>query len=150
MNLKVFLVEDDSEDCELFQEALKEIDPSIQIECRSDCVDFVEKLQDFKPNLVFLDLHLPKKHGFDCLQDIQLSELLKDLPVIVFTSNSSLKELPQKAIRYGAKIYFEKPSTFDMLVENLRYIFNLNWQTPETIQPLHIKDRSYNLLNIHQ
>ena len=107
MSLRIFLVEDDSEDCELFQAALNEIDPSIQIECRSDCVDFVEKLEEFKPDLILLDLKMPHMDGAEALKEIRSHEWGKNIPVIILT-NLGEEEAPKSLRTLGIHSYIVK------------------------------------------
>jgi chemotaxis family two-component system response regulator Rcp1 len=65
-----------------------------------------------RPDLVLLDLNLPRKGGLEVLAEIQGNEALGDLSVIVFTS-SSLATDRKKSLALGAQEYITKPSSFD-------------------------------------
>ena len=63
------------------------------------------------PNILFLDLNMPRKNGFECLSEIKLSEKLKLLPVIVF-STSFEQEVVNMLYQNGAQYFIRKPSEF--------------------------------------
>src|SRR4051812_24459357 len=73
---RVFLIEDDTDDCEIFEQAFKEISPSIHVSCSNDCTDLLEKIQVFAPQLIFIDFHLPHKNGLRCIQEIGVTATL--------------------------------------------------------------------------
>ncbi len=63
------------------------------------------------PHVLFLDLNMPRKNGFECLSEIKLSNKLKPLPVIVF-STSFEQEVVNQLYQNGAKYYIRKPPDF--------------------------------------
>ncbi|MDP3964893.1 MAG: response regulator [bacterium] len=72
-----------------------------------DGEDALEKLKNVTPDLILLDLILPKMHGFEFLSQIKQDEKLKNLPVIILSNLSSSRN-KDKAVALGAEKYFVK------------------------------------------
>jgi CheY-like chemotaxis protein len=108
---KLFLVDDDQDDIDLFAEALQCIDKSIELSTAINGEDALIKLARTVPEIIFLDINMPKMDGWDCLMNIRRNDRLKDTPVIMF-STSSTSVSGTKAIRSGAAGYLEKPNSY--------------------------------------
>jgi CheY-like chemotaxis protein len=63
------------------------------------------------PHIIFLDLNMPRKNGFECLSEIKLNDKLKDLPVVIF-STSFEQEVVNLLFKNGAQYFIRKPSVF--------------------------------------
>jgi two-component system, chemotaxis family, response regulator Rcp1 len=118
--LKVLMVEDSADDVDLFSLALKRQPSCMDLSIAGDGEEALSYLKGFNshdlPNLVLLDLNLPRKHGSEVLRDIKEDPKLRLIPVIVFsTSNAPTDVL--KAYQSGATGYFVKPDSFDKLVQ---------------------------------
>jgi two-component system, chemotaxis family, response regulator Rcp1 len=72
-----------------------------------------------RPDIILLNLNLPKRGSFEVVSEIQASELLRSIPVIMFTS-SSLATEKRKALALGSRDYMSKPATLNGLIEALR------------------------------
>ena len=82
--LHVLLADDDIDDCIFFKEALAELLLSTQLTAVHDGEQLMQHLTDETcelPDVVFLDINMPRKNGFECLAEIKLSGKLKLLPV---------------------------------------------------------------------
>ena len=113
----LLLADDDKDDCELFKEALAELKESTELKMVHDgeqLMHFLKKGTSRFPNVLFLDLNMPRKNGFECLTEIRVTESLKDLPVIIF-STSFDKEVVRQLYNNGAQYYIRKPSEFSLL-----------------------------------
>jgi two-component system, chemotaxis family, response regulator Rcp1 len=116
-------IEDNDADYYLINLAVRETRMAIHL-CRvSDgelALRFLHKSHGYevapRPDLILLDLNLPKRGGLEVLSDIQASECLRSIPVIVFTS-STLEADREKALALGAEEYILKPQTLEALVE---------------------------------
>lgn len=115
----ILLVDDDQDDCFIFGEALSEIDKSIRFSCLTSTERLMAALQQNKPDLIFLDINMPKKNGFDCLQEIKSAVAFKAIPVVMY-SNSTRPQEVDDAYMYGASLYIKKPSNHKILVQMLR------------------------------
>jgi len=115
---QVLMIEDNPGDATLVREALKEADLSFEFTHLKDgdeAVDFIDAIAQSgkpQPDLVLLDLHLPKRNGWRVLAAIRSNPLLKLLPVVIFTSSSDPRD---RALGENAdhSIYIRKPSTIE-------------------------------------
>ena len=78
--------------------------------------------------MIFLDLNMPVKNGYQVLKEIMESEKIKDLLVIIF-STSNHDSAVQMARKLGARLFIPKPSSFYSLTIILKYVLSINWDT---------------------
>ena len=120
MGVPVMLyVEDEDAAVFLLETALKEMKIDLELYRVSngeDALAFLNRSGAYRdaprPELVLLDLNLPRKGGLEVLSEIQGNEALRGLSVVVFTS-SSLATDRKKSLALGAQEYITKPSSFD-------------------------------------
>jgi CheY-like chemotaxis protein len=72
-----------------------------------------------KPDIVLLDLNLPRKSGHEVLSSIREDESLRSVPVVIFTSSSAASDR-RKSLALGAQMHITKPSSFDGFVDAIR------------------------------
>lgn len=117
--MHILIVEDNKADVFLIQEAIAgaeiEAEMTVVQDGREatdiiDAADVDEKVAS--PDVVLLDLNLPKKSGFEVLQHLQASRRFKQARVVIVTSSDSAKDRAQ-AQALGAHAYFRKPSDFE-------------------------------------
>lgn len=108
MSISILLADDDIDDQFFFKEALKSIDPLIQLVIASDGTDTLKKLESFIPDLIFLDINMPFKNGKECLKVIRRDKELKDIHVIMYTTSSDRKEISD-CFFMGANLFATKP-----------------------------------------
>lgn len=114
---RIFLADDDHDDCFLFEEALGELRVSTQLTIVHDGEQLMQLLAASRvefPDVLFLDLNMPRKNGFVCLDEIKNNERLKCLPVIIL-STSFEQEVVNMLYRKGARFYIRKPGSFSQL-----------------------------------
>jgi CheY-like chemotaxis protein len=124
-----FIADDDLDDQELFIKALKEIDNSCYCITALNGEDALYKLENEKhhpPDLIFLDLNMPKVNGKQCLKAIKLNQDLKDIPVIIYSTSAEKKEI-QETTQLGAAFFMQKPNRFIELRSALNQIILHNW-----------------------
>jgi CheY-like chemotaxis protein len=114
------LVDDDPDDIDLFEEALKRVDTSIEFYRAEDGSEVISLLKQDKiqPDIIFLDINMPDMNGWDCLAELKKDQKLKDIPVVMYSTSSAAID-GKKAISNGALGYLEKPPTFHELEEFL-------------------------------
>jgi CheY-like chemotaxis protein len=118
--MKILYVDDDLEDREIFQEAIRTIDPKIIFAYATSCDEALFKLKSQKsPALIFLDINMPGKTGKECLKAIKSNPLLSTIPVIIFSTSNSLADI-KECMDIGASEYLVKPSGFRILCDVLR------------------------------
>jgi CheY-like chemotaxis protein len=109
---KILLIEDDEDDIELLEEALKEnkVPYSLDVVMEGDKVTHYFNTVKTLPQVIVLDFNLPKLHGREILHIIKSTHHLKDVPVVVLTT-SAAKEDAEYALRLGAKHFITKPTS---------------------------------------
>jgi len=130
MNLKhmmVLLADDDLDDCIFFKEALTELQLSTHLTAVHDGEQLMQLLanETFKlPHVLFLDINMPRKNGFECLAEIKLSEKLQQLPVIMF-STSFEQEVVNLLYKNGAQYFIRKPSEISQFKKIIHHTLGL-------------------------
>ncbi|NBC65643.1 MAG: response regulator [Bacteroidetes bacterium] len=126
--LRIILAEDDPDDRLLFNEAIDELPVSVELTTFNDGDDLMEWLSDNNnklPDVLFLDLNMPRKNGFAALGEIKRDASLEDLPVIVF-STATNKAMIKQVFKDAAHYYIRKPIHFwelkELIYKSLRLI----------------------------
>jgi CheY-like chemotaxis protein len=115
--LNIFLAEDDKEDCQLFKEALEELPVSAQLTTFHNGEQLMKCLTQKKyklPDVLFLDLNMPRKNGFASLGAIKRNNKLDSLPVIIISSAPEEYKVKQ-VFNDAAHYYIRKPTEFSEL-----------------------------------
>lgn len=108
--ISVLLADDDKDDRFFFEKALHEILPNSRlatIQNGEELMKYLIKNQRNLPDVLFLDLNMPRKSGAECLTDIKANAVLKSLPVIIY-STSLYDEVAGIFYRNGAHHYIRK------------------------------------------
>lgn len=135
---QILLVEDNPGDVRLAREALEDGTIPKNIHVAEDGVAAIEYLRGLDgvgdgswPDIVLLDLNLPRKNGHEVLAEIRGDERLRQTPVIVFTSSAAEQDV-QQAYNLHANCYVTKPGGFLELMETIKKIENF-WLTTVTL-----------------
>lgn len=107
--MKILIIEDDPFFQKYFSTKLQE--NGFEVVVSADGEDGLNKIKEIKPNLVLLDMILPKKDGFEILKTLNTDNIIQTLPIIVFSTLGQETDV-QKAIKLGAKDFINK-SFFD-------------------------------------
>lgn len=113
----ILLADDDKDDSMLFQDILDELPLSTHLTTVFDgeqLMQLLNKTKDYLPDILFLDLNMPRKNGFECLSEIRNNEKLKQLSVIIFSTSCQL-EIVNLLYKNGAQFYIRKPNSFTQL-----------------------------------
>ena len=115
--LKILLADDDKDDRLFFSMALE----ALTIPTKLATVVDGEKLMDYLsdnaeqlPDVIFLDINMPRKNGIECLSEIKQNKKLKDLPMIMFSTSNSRDKIGM-VFKNRADVYIHKPSDFSQL-----------------------------------
>jgi len=112
--LTILLADDDHADCLLFKEALEELPVSAQLAIVHDGEQLMELLarkSKSLPDVLFLDLNMPRKSGAVSLGEIKRDFVLQQLPVIIFSTATEQSNVNQ-SFRDAAHYYIRKPTNF--------------------------------------
>jgi CheY-like chemotaxis protein len=127
MVLQLLLADDDEDDCFFFKEALEELPVATQLTTLHDGEQLMQWLTTRTgplPDALFLDLNMPRKGGYECLEEIQTDQRLRQIPVIIL-STSFMKEGADRLYQKGAFACFRKPANFLQLKQLIRQTLSL-------------------------
>lgn len=117
---KILFIEDEAVLQKTFSDFLQK--SGYQIISALDGEIGLRRAQEIGPDLIFLDLVLPKLHGFEVLKKLKENPKTKDIPVIILTNLENAEEV-DKALDLGATTYLVKPHyTLNELVEKVNNI----------------------------
>lgn len=126
-SLKILLVEDSPSDVRLVREALKESPVSVQVMVAHDGIEAMDYLHEaelglaIRPDVIILDLNLPRKNGREVLAEVKASPSLRQIPVLVMTSSRSDDDVEQ-VYALNANCYIAKPNDLQEYVDVVRSI----------------------------
>ncbi len=136
--VEVLLVEDNPGDVRLTQEAFKEGRIIVNLTVASDGVEAIDILHHRgtyakypRPDLILLDLNLPKKNGREVLTEIKADDELKRIPVIVMTTSKAEQDI-RRVYNLNANCYITKPVELDEFLNVVRSIEDF-WLTIVTL-----------------
>lgn len=113
------LVDDDTDDSELFEEALREVDDSAIFYHAQNGEDALKKLNEHDlPAIIFLDINMPRMNGWECLRQLRYNERYRKIPVIMYSTSSHQEEI-DIAASLGAANFYTKPNSYSGLKKML-------------------------------
>ena len=104
-NKKILIIEDDANLRNVLEEFFEA--EKMLVKPASDGESGLKSLRDFLPDVVLLDIILPKKDGYEIIKEIKSDEKIKDIPVILLTNLGGLNDI-EKALALGATTYLVK------------------------------------------
>jgi DNA-binding response OmpR family regulator len=113
MSKKILLVEDEKNIVLGVSICLKSA--GLHVDVADDGADALKKIEAGKPDLVLLDLVMPRLNGLDALQAMKENDTMKDIPVIVLSARAQEEDI-QRAMELGAADYMAKPFRPDELL----------------------------------
>ena len=136
----VFVIEDNPADIRLIREALGEMEVEVKTTIVQDGEEALAQLNDYKserskklPDLIILDLNIPKVNGFEVLKAVKIDQELKAIPVIVLSSSNDKHDI-QQCYNLHANSYITKPVDLDPFIKVVRSIEDF-WLKVTTLPP---------------
>jgi two-component system, chemotaxis family, response regulator Rcp1 len=143
MPIEVLLVEDSPGDVRLTKEAFHDANPSVHLNVAADGVEAMAFLkhqgiyaQAPRPDLILLDLNLPKMDGREVLAQIKMDDSLKTIPTVVLTTSDSEVDIA-KSYQLQANCYLSKPvqlDAFEALVKSINDFWLTKVKLPQNRQ----------------
>ena len=132
----IFLADDDADDCSFFEEALNDLNISTELIIANDGIELMANLEKVAepppPDIIFLDLNMPRKNGFECLAEIRQHPKFKEIPIVIFSTTDN-NEMVDKTYNGGANLYVRKPSSHARLKEIIETVLGIEmWKQPTT------------------
>ena len=127
----IYLADDDADDREFFEEALKEVSIATELTTTIDGVELMTTLEKAvigppPPHVIFLDLNMPRKNGFECLEEIREHPKLKNIPIVIFSTTANENSI-QKTYLLGANCYIRKPHSHQLLKKAIETVLALDF-----------------------
>jgi CheY-like chemotaxis protein len=122
--LNILLADDDMDDCNFFKQALNALSLETHLTTVNDGDELMTYLSgnaDNLPDVLFLDINMPRKNGFECLSEIRQDTQFKNLPVVVLSTSSSREKI-DKIFKIGGHVYVHKPSDFGQLKQVIQNV----------------------------
>ncbi len=123
----VLLADDDADDCLFFKNALAKLPQPTHLTTVNDGEELMQLLTNETteiPTVLFLDINMPRKNGYECLSEIKANNRLKDIPVVMFSTSNS-RENMTVLFKGGAHVYVHKPSEFEQLIKVIHHALNI-------------------------
>lgn len=105
---KILIADDNQANCELLEAYLSEID--CQIEMAIDGADTLAKVESFQPDVVLLDIMMPKLSGFEVCKQIKSDDKTKNIMVLMVTALNELGDI-ERGVKSGTDDFLSKPVT---------------------------------------
>lgn len=121
-NQTCLLIDDDSDDQEIFVTAAAEVNSATTCQVISDANDalqFLRRTSDL-PDLIFLDINMPKMDGFEFLVELKRVQRLQSIPVIFYSTTKDESQIV-KATRLGASGFITKTNDYNSLCKILQH-----------------------------
>jgi CheY-like chemotaxis protein len=131
----VLLAEDDEDDYLIFREVLDENYKDSSLVRAKDGVELIKLLEKKGPeyfDMLFLDINMPKKNGFQCIDEIKLDLKYKTLPIIIFSTSSDIDSIRSMYYRH-ASLYICKPNDYNRFKVFLTKAFETDWKKNTTL-----------------
>ncbi|MCX6351068.1 MAG: response regulator [Bacteroidetes bacterium] len=121
--ISILLADDDIDDCAFFERALSELPVLANLSIVRNGEEVMEYLNESAfplPDILFLDLSMPRKTGFECLLEIKENEYLKNLDIVIFSTSYGKdmnyeNDMIKMLYKFGAMDYIKKPGDFNLL-----------------------------------
>lgn len=129
-SFKILLADDDPDDRELFTEAAEV--HNAEVESVPNGMQLMQKLGESAslPDFILIDLNMPEKGGKECLREIRQQARYDHLPVIIYSTSSSKKDI-EDTFSMGANLYITKPNSFAELKTTIKNLLGLDWANLE-------------------
>ncbi|PBQ30472.1 hypothetical protein CNR22_01380 [Sphingobacteriaceae bacterium] len=121
------LIDDDTDDRDFFNVALRNVNPDILVHYSPSGHEAIDNLRsgEYNPDYIFLDLNMMPMNGIECLREIKKLEHYKETPVIIY-STTITDDIKDVTLRAGAFDHLEKPSKRSVLEDYLLKIFDFH------------------------
>lgn len=130
--IEIYYADDDEDDLMVFEDAVKVLcdkyDENIILHLHKNGIDLIDtiKKNKIKPCVVFLDLNMPLKSGFQILEEIRSDPEINHIPVIIYSTSADHQTI-LKSQTLGASSYAVKPSIFKELKQLIRSALKIDW-----------------------
>ncbi len=135
--LKILLADDDADDCFFFKEALSALPLPIHLTTVNDgeqLMDLLTNETNELPHVLFLDINMPRKNGFECLTEIKLNKMFRQFTVIIFSTSFNM-DYVNTLYQIGVHYFIRKPCEFSQYKKLIQQTFMALIAQENILQP---------------
>ncbi len=128
----ILLVDDDADDRDTFADVCRDLNQKIKLKLfknGSELLTYLNLDTTEIPSIIFLDINMPVKNGFESLGDIRNKSKFSELCIIIYSTSIANRDI-DRAKALGANGFLEKPSSFKKLKSCIQKILNTDWKEP--------------------
>ena len=130
--IKILYAEDDSDDADLFRKALNEIEVSTELTRVKDGEELMELMKHtLAHDILFLDINIPLKNGYQCVTEIRADERFKYLPIIIFTTTTA-QGIVKWLFDLEADLLIKKPNDFQLWKRSIEKALSIDYKVHRT------------------
>ncbi|MDI1255077.1 MAG: response regulator [Flavobacterium sp.] len=126
--VNIFLADDDIDDRHFFSVALEEMLIESKLKLVPDGVALMQELNDGSksiPDILFLDMNMPRKSGMDCLNEIRANSRFDRICIAIYSTFDTNEQI-DKILAAGADVYFNKPHEMEKIKEMIKKVIQIN------------------------
>jgi response regulator RpfG family c-di-GMP phosphodiesterase len=125
----IFYTDDDEDDLSIFADAVESLPKKIKLQTYTGGEKLLNAIYNPPPtpHVVFLDLNMPGKNGFDVLTELKSSDEKSNIPVIIF-STSNEPSIIEKCRTLGANLFITKPVLMKDIVKSINHALEIDWK----------------------
>jgi response regulator RpfG family c-di-GMP phosphodiesterase len=123
----LFYVDDDPDDLEFFKVTAASIGEDVCVFLLGDLMLHALHHPPPDPSVVFIDLNMPTKNGFEVIQEIKSAPNLENLPIVVY-STAATRPTIEKCRELGVSLYITKPTNIGDLKKIIKHVVNIDWK----------------------
>jgi len=124
----LLLAEDDDDDYLIFEIALEKTKFLYKLSRAQDGEILLRLLSENIPDILFLDLQMPRKDGHQCILEIRANSRYDSLPVVVYSSRSDPNNI-ERCYRAGSNFFTIKPDSVNDLTAVLNHLLSIDWKS---------------------
>ena len=132
--MHILMADDDKDDFFILKEAAEKAGNTFKISYAANWLDLWRSILKSLPDLIFLDLNMPVKDGFECLQLLRTERKYDEVPIIIYSTSVNKNDI-DKAYKHGANYFVVKPNSLDEISAMLKKLYSLGKQTLLNIPP---------------
>nr|WP_294779590.1 response regulator [uncultured Flavobacterium sp.] len=124
----ILYTDDDDDDLSIFADAVESMPQKIELQTYTGGDKLLKAIFNppATPYLIFLDLNMPGKNGFDVLEELRTSDYQKDIPVVIY-STSSEPGIIEKCRNLGANGFITKPVLISDIIKSIEHAIQIDW-----------------------
>lgn len=127
----IFYADDDEDDLLFFREALARIGKNAVMFELGDSMLHAIKNPPPSPSIIFLDLNMPFRSGYEILEDLRTSPVYDEIPIVILSTATDPYSLTTTRA-LGADLFLTKATSLKSLVGSIEYVLSIDWKTFKT------------------